>query len=167
MTDLSEVLKGYFSFEWNKHDVYQSQLKKFYDSQETRITHIVSEKFQLKARLGFVWPTKDGRHDIAEYCDDMVLIKKSDKRCLYPMDFLGDCNYMYYGCYLTIAAFLGGYDPERLLLVHGLDDNSSNNFKYRPEIAKIFLGNRYRSLQGIEKEISKEVIIPQIKMKLV
>lgn len=160
MVDLKEILMGYFSFREDKHEEFERQLALFYGHKDTRITRISSEKYKLKLRLGHVWEYK-GKTEIAEYCGDREIVKETSKKCLNPLHFIPDCNYMYYGCYLSIAAFLMNIEPKRLLLFHGPGDNFVYSFKYRPQVAQIFLSNRLKGLRAMKAEPVKE--IPEFK----
>ena len=146
MTELSQLLREYFGYIPDKNQVFDHNLQKFYDSRGTRIERVVSAKFKITARVGHFWQYPKRGIEMVEYCSDVKINRDSDTPCKSSLHFMPDCNYMYYGCYLNVCAFLMGVVPDRMILYCGPDNNNKYTFKYREEISKIILGDRYREL---------------------
>ena len=147
MADLAEILKGFFHYEDDFNKEYKLGLDRFYEK-STAVTKINSETFQLEAVIGHINVEKNYQEAVI-YIPDNVLNKTSEEFCLPPFQFIPSCNYMYYGCYMSIACYLQKIEPKYITLYHSVDNNEKYVLNNRPEIAKIFLQHRKRSLNAI------------------
>lgn len=154
-TDLHEILNRIFSFSWETHLDFDSNLQKFFDSKDTRITRIVSDKFQISANVGHTWQYPDMTYEMVHYVSDRKINRNPEKVTMldYPLHFMPDSNYYYWGCYLSVCAYLLDRVPDRMLIYCGPEENEFYPFKYRPEIAKIILAKRLVELGESEPEL--------------
>jgi hypothetical protein len=149
MPELEEILKGYFNYQEDLNEDYQRGLAKFY-SNSTNAVRFESEKFQLKGTISHF-----ADNEAVLHIPDNILIKKSEEKCLSPLGFVQSCNYMYYGCYMSICCYLLKISPKHMIIYHPVDDHSKYVLQYRPQIAQVFLKRRLDSLKAIESSIVK------------
>jgi len=156
MTDLEELLSGYFKYERNLNKEYQEGLSNFYNKSNA-VFKFQSLKYQLKGAISHYHEDSKSSEAVL-HIPDMILIRTSEEKCLYPLSFILSCNYMYYGCYMSIACYLLNINPKYITLYHPVDNHEKYVLKYRPEIAKVFLSNRLKSLEAIKRSIQKRVV---------
>lgn len=156
---LNEILNRIFSFSWDLHPEFDDNLQKFFDRQDTRITRIMSDKFQIKANVGHTWQYPDMTYEMVHYVSDRKINRNPEKVSVLkkPLDFMPDSNYYYWGCYLSVCAYLLDRVPDRMMIYCGPEGNEFYHFKYRPEIAKIILAGRLIELGTEEPEFISQI----------
>lgn len=162
ISPLEEIVKGYFSYSENLHPDYEKLLRQFYLS--SGAVSVVDQDYKIEAKIGHVVKGKKNAMELTHYASDLELNRNSNTFCLPPFYYIPSCNYMFYGFFLSVAAFLmkAGTNTKLTLYLPAMD-NISVNFVYRPEIAQAFLMRRLESIQAIEngsfKQNQKELFL--------
>jgi hypothetical protein len=146
---IEELVYGYFSYEKNLHPEHEKRLDQFYQS--VGAVRIVNKDYRLKTSIGHLAKGKNNSMELTYYAPDKELVRDSKSFCLPPFYYIPSCNYMFYGFYLTVCAYLlrAGSNTKLTLYLPALD-NDKVSFIYRPEIAEAFLVRRIQSIRAIE-----------------
>jgi len=156
MVDLEEILSGYFNYKKDLNAEYENGIRLFY-LKSTGVVRFESSKYQLRGAISHYY--QDSKYSEAVlHIPDNVVIRTSKEKCLFPLSFVPSCNYMYYGCYMSIACYLLKVSPKYITLYHPIGNHDKFVLKYRPEVAKVFLDNRFKSLEAIRRISQKEVV---------
>jgi hypothetical protein len=154
MVELQEVLSGYFDYTKNLNKDYEIGLTQFYSKSNSAV-RFESEKYQLKGAISHI--VEGANSEAVLHIPDNAMVRTSEEKCASPLHFIPDCNYMYYGCYMSIACYILKFTPKYITLYHPVGDHDKFVLKYRPEVAKLFCNTRYESLQALAKLKSREV----------
>lgn len=139
MIDLYDWLRELFTYPENLHPQFAVSMKK---PRTKDMPSYVDREYEfknhgLRFRIGLVMHEKNHTR-LVIYAPDRKLEMESEKFVL-PFKVL-DCNYILYGLYLNIAAYLIAVDNAKLDLILPCEPNKKEvTFLYRPEIAKAIL----------------------------
>jgi hypothetical protein len=136
MISFTDLIQPLFNYDREFHPEYKLMLDGFYKS--SSCIKVVSKEHGLFGEIGHLHESK-GTLEAVYYIADQKLIRDSEDRCPRPFQFIPDCNYMYYGCYLSLAAYLSRKPITHITLYHPVDNNERYVLKYRPEIARMLL----------------------------
>lgn len=136
MIDLYDWLRTIFNYPENLHPDFVLSINQ--ERTKDLPSHVDRDyEFKnhgLRFRIGLVMHEKNHTR-LVIYGADRKLSMESDY-LISPFNVL-DCNYILYGLYLNIAAYLIGVDNAKLDLILPCEPNKKEvTFIYRPEIAK-------------------------------
>ena len=145
MVDLHDVLDYYFEYERNYNPKHKELEDTFYENivKQYSSLKVISKQYDVYGIAGHIHEYEKGI-EYWIYSSCLKINFKSDKNAKFPLNKIADCEYMYYGLYLSCLAYINGGKVKRLVLVNSPDSHKLYKYRYRPDLALLML-NHYKN----------------------
>lgn len=161
MIDLRDVISIYIPVAFERDDAYTGICDDRRDGAHPGSCHVYANEYGIHAYASFLGKVYDEQKRVtttwlSTHSADKQIRSQGDSKCLWPLAKYDACEYMWYGMYLNVLAFLSPQKIGILRLIHLPSGAQMINFSLQPALAVRLLEDYNQNYRESKEEARAE-----------